>query len=356
METLLRCCGLAYRSSAMTDPTRERLRDWIAARKGATDVEVSPIESPSNTGYSHQTMLFDASWNSNGVRHSERLVAKLLRPEHDVFLEPDFAAEYKVMEALEGTDVPLAPCLGYEEDPAWLGAPFYVIGRVDGVIPPDNPPYTFGGWLLEAAPKEQEHIWWSGLEAMTHVHAIDPDSLGLGFLDRAKYGTRGFAQELGYYKAYVAWAGGGHPSLDAGLDWLEANRPKEEQLGLCWGDARIANQIFRDGRCVAVLDWEMATIADPEMDLAWYCYFDRLFSEGLGQPRLPGIPGAAETIARWEETTGRTASHQDFYETYAAFRFAAIFVRLMHLMAGAAALGTDNFATQSLEKILAERR
>jgi aminoglycoside phosphotransferase (APT) family kinase protein len=339
----------------MTDQARDRLKDWIAARKAASDVEVSPIESPSNTGYSHQTLLFEASWTQDGAKRSERLVAKLLRPEHDVFLEPDFAAEYKVMKALEGTDVPLAPCLGYEEDPSWLGAPFYVIGRVDGVIPPDNPPYTFGGWLLEAAPQEQGRIWWSGLEAMTRVHALDPDALGLNFLDRRKYGARGIDQELGYYRAYVAWSGG-HPSLEAGLAWLDANRPQTERLGLCWGDARIANQIFRDGRCVAVLDWEMAAIADPEMDLAWYCYFDRLFSESLGRPRLPGIPSTADTVSRWEELTGKKAQHQEFYETYAAFRFAAIFVRLMHLMAGAAALGADNFATQSLEKILASRR
>lgn len=342
----------------MSDETRERLRSWIAAREGASDTDVSPIETPSNTGYSHQTLLFDASWTAGGRRRTERLVAKLLRPGHDVFLEPDFAAEYRVMEALQGSGVPLAPTFAYEEDVSWLGAPFYLIGRVDGVIPPDNPPYTFGGWLLEAPPGDQERIWYAGLEAMAQVHALDPDALGLGFLDRKKYGARGLDQELGYYRAYVSWAtgGAGHPALDAGLEWLEQNRPTSEHLGLCWGDARIANQIFRDGACVAVLDWEMAAIADPEMDLAWYCSFDRLFSEGLGQPRLPGIPSAADTVARWEELTGRKAVHQDFYLTYASFRFAAIFVRLMTLMAGAAALGTDNFATQTLEKILAERR
>jgi aminoglycoside phosphotransferase (APT) family kinase protein len=344
MKPLLRSCALLYRSSAMSVQTREQLRSWILTRKQASEAEVSPIESPANTGYSHQTMLLDASWTAEGRRHAERFVAKLLRPGHDVFLEPDFAAEYRVMKALQGSGVPLAPTLGYEEDPSWLGAPFYVIGRVDGVIPPDNPPYTFGGWLLEASPAEQEQIWWSGLEAMTRVHALDPDALGLGFLDRPEWGATGLEQRLNYYEHYLHWAYDGpqETALKA-LEWLRAHRPEEPRPPvLLWGDARIGNVIYDKGRPQAVLDWETATLGAPEEDLAWFMFLDRHHSEGIGAPRLDGFPSYEETVARYEEMLGRPVRHMDYYEVLSGFKFSVIMARIGQAMIDFGWIEPDN--------------
>src|SRR5690606_8522169 len=101
------------------------------------------------------------------------------------------------------------------------------------------------------------------------------------------------------------------------------------------GDARIGNMIFRDRRCVAVLDWEMATLGPPEMDLGWFLLLDRHHSEGIGVPRLAGLPGPAETVARYEERLGRRVAHLAFWELFAAWRFAVILRRvaqqMMHL-------------------------
>ena len=99
-------------------------------------------------------------------------------------------------------------------------------------------------------------------------------------------------------------------------------------MGLCWGDSRLGNMIFRDGRCVAVLDWEMATLGNPAQDLAWWLFFDEHHSAGVGAPRLAGLPERDETIARYRELSGIDPQHLDYYDLFACFRFTAILGRL----------------------------
>lgn len=351
----------AVSASSQRDPAEahERLTAWLGARPGASGAEVSALEMPASTGFSHETLLFDARWTEGGVDRSARLVARVEPTQHTVFLDPDFAAEYRVMRALsERTGVRVPAPLAFEENPSWLGSRFYVVQRRDGAIPSDSPPYTFGGWLVESSPEEQARVWWSGLEAMAEVHRVEPS--GFEFLARPADGAPGVDEQLGYWRAYAEWCAGGTmpDQIAGGLGWLEANRPAEQDLALCWGDSRLGNQIFESGRCIAVLDWEMAAIADPSMDLAWWLYMDRVFSEGLGIGRLPGFPGRAETIARWERLTGRRARAMEFYEIFAALRFALVMMRLGHLMVSSARLppeadfGTNNFAIHFLGRLL----
>lgn len=252
--------------------TRARLREWLGSKlPDARDIWVSEIGGPAYNGYSHETLMFETVWIRDGVeRHT--LVARVEPSSHSVFFESDVLTELRVMRTLEGTGV-LVPRLHWEEeDRSWLGAPFFVMDRVEGVIPPDNPPYTFGGWLLEATPEQQAQVWWTGLEAMAAVHRLDPDSLGLDFLLRAE-GRPGADAELAYLRGYVERVCGDDriAMLETGLAWLDDHRPRgAEPVRLCWGDSRIGNQIFNDYRCAALLDWEMATLASPEQDLAWF--------------------------------------------------------------------------------------
>ena len=345
------------------EETRARLREWLASKlPDARDIEISEIGGPAYTGYSHETLMFEATWTRDGVEEHRALVARVEPSSHSVFFEQDVLGELRVMRALEGTGVLIPRIHWGEEDRSWLGAPFFVMDRVDGVIPPDNPPYTFGGWLLEATPAQQAQVWWSGLEAMAAVHRLDPDSLSLDFLLRHD-GVPGADSELAHLNAYVDRVCGDEriETLDTGLAWLDAHRPAgAEPVRLCWGDSRIGNQIFNDYRCAALLDWEMATLASPEQDLAWFLYFDRLFSAGLGAPRPPGFPSREETIAHYTEITGLSVSNIPFYEVMASLRFAAIMVRLGHLMVGSGVLpedtdfGTNSFAMQALGKLLEE--
>ena len=129
------------------------------------------------------------------------------------------------------------------------------------------------------------------------------------------------------------------------------HKPAEDgDVVISWGDSRIGNIIWDDFRAAAVVDWEMASLAQPEMDLGWWLYFDRQFSEGLGVPRPAGFGSHEETIARYSELMGRPMRDIFYYEIFSGFRFAVVMYRLSDLvfdrddMEGDADMATDNIA------------
>src|SRR5207302_2321383 len=149
------------------DKAREVIRDWLAAKlPDARDLTISTLASPAFTGFSNETLLFDASWREGGETRSAGFVIRVKPTSHTIFLEADFDSQYKVIKALSGhTDVPLPPVHWFEDDESVLGAPFFVMGKVEGHVPSDNPPYTQTGWLLEeATPAVRGRVVWSGLE------------------------------------------------------------------------------------------------------------------------------------------------------------------------------------------------
>jgi aminoglycoside phosphotransferase (APT) family kinase protein len=234
--------------------------------------------------------------------------------------------------------------------------------RVHGTAPQDGPPYAVEGFLLEQPPELQRRLWDNGIDAMATVHKVDWRALGFDFLDDPTRGRTGLDQQLTYYDEYLTWAEDGrrHDLARRAIDWLRANQPPDlaaADIGLCWGDSRIGNQLFdADNNVVAVLDWEMAALGDPQQDLAWFVMLDDVLTDGSGHPRIPGFPSRAETIARWEAATGRRADAFDYYEIFATFRFTVVMTRLGHLFfdLGVAPddFAYDNFVSQHLDRLL----
>ncbi|MFD0856369.1 phosphotransferase, partial [Actinomadura adrarensis] len=112
-----------------------------------------------------------------------------------------------------------------------------------------------------------------------------------------------------------------------------ANRPEEpDPPVMLWGDSRIGNIIFRDGRPRAVLDWEMAVLGAPEEDLAWFMFIDKHHSQGMEVPRLAGFPSYEATVARYEELLGRPMRNLEYYEILSGFKFAVIMARIGQAM------------------------
>lgn len=348
--------------------TRKQLAAWLGGQlTGATDVTVSEIGGPAFTGFSNESLIFDATWKEQGRPRRQGFVVRVKPTGHTIFLESEFDTQWKVMTALAAhTDVPLPPLFWYEEDAAILGAPFFAMGKVEGQVPGDNPPYTMGGWPAEAAPADQERLWWDGLSVLARIHRAGQNwrELGLGLLDRPERGAAGLDQQLAYYGEFLTWAAQGRPQpiTQAAFEWIQANRPGPDDgpVGLCWGDARIGNMIFEDFTCRAVLDWEMVTLGDPLQDLGWWLFLDRHHSEGIGVPRLPGFPGREATVARYQELAGTQvdAGRLDFYEIFAGLRFAVIMIRLAQLMMQFEILPmesdyeTNNLVTKLLAKML----
>ncbi|MFQ5514464.1 MAG: phosphotransferase family protein [Myxococcota bacterium] len=341
--------------------TRKQLREFFAAElPDAEDLRLSPLRGPGTTGFSNDTLMFDLEWREGGRARREALVVRISPSGVRVFPDYDLGLQYRVLRQLEPTSVPVPRVRWMNADGRVLGDPFYVMERVEGRIPPDNPTYHAEGWMTEIEDSDREAIWWSGLEVLTRIHRLDWPRLGFDFLLTAKAGADPLGEQLEYYERFLAWAAEGRPqpTTSAALEELKRRRPPLERLALCWGDSRLGNMIFRENRCVAVLDWEMAIVADPEQDLAWWLFFDEHHSSGADIPRLGGLPSRAETVARYQEWTGWKVRHLEYYEAFAAFRFAVIMIRIARMLAAHGLLPEDsefernNTCTRMLARML----
>ena len=145
-------------------------------------------------------------------------------------------------------------------------------------------------------------------------------------------------EELAYWRRFYRWAAGEQrsPTIDAAFERLAATKPTADgPLVVSWGDGRFGNLMFGpDQQVTGVFDWEMATLGRPEVDLGYWLYFDKVYSLGLGIPRLAGFPGRDATVARFEELTGYEVRDLDWFEAWAALRGACVLVRVGNLMIG----------------------
>lgn len=327
---------------------RESLRRWLNKKlPEASDLKVSALEAPSTSGFSNQTIFFDAEWREGDNVCSERMVARLECEGHGLYLDYDIGNQYAVMAALEKQEgIAVPKMLWMEEDSSILGTRFFAMTRAEGRVPADDPPFTAEGWVLALAPEDRARLCDNGLRVLSLIHSLDPSTLGLEFLSRPRLGSTPLDQEIAYYKRYYEWAAEGHhyPTVEAGFRWVQTHRPTEpEPIVLNWGDARIGNMMFApDMSVAAVFDWEMASFGSPEKDLGWWLFMHRHHTEGFGLPHPDGFPSREETIARYEELSGHVVRYAHFYEAFAALRGAVIMIRLARLMIDAGLLPADH--------------
>lgn len=345
------------------DQTANQLSTWIGSKiEGSESVTISGLRGPSDTGFSSETLLFNVAWREDGEAQQQDMVIRLEPTGFNIFPSYDIPLQFRTMETLWKTDVPVPRMRWLEEDPSVLGVPFYVMDRVAGVVPTDTPPYHTAGWVSELAPERREKLWYSGLDAMARFHKLDWRALGFDSLDKPEHGATQLEQQLHYYEQYFSWGmkRERYPVTQTALDYLYANMPNDAQQGLCWGDSRLANQIFLAEECVAVIDWEMLHLGSPVEDLAWWLMADRCFSEGIGVERSAGFPAHDETIRHWEQATGLGARDLAYYEVLALMRFSIHIGRVGLQMKHHGILpedndfDADNLASQMLAKRMAE--
>lgn len=230
----------------------------------------------------------------------------------------------------EVSDVPVPHVYCFEPDRSVLGAPFFVMQKVNGQSPADNPPYTVAGWLYEADPPRRAQIWNSAILALSKVHKLPSDSFA--FVQRSRPGESQLDREVCFWTDSLEWAAAGsyQPLLESVLEWLREHKPVP-MTGFSWGDARIANMIFGPSECRAIIDFEMTSFAGPLLDLGWWLATDDMHSTIFGIPRPSGLGGRSETIGLWQELTGLEAVDVHWYEVFGAFRFAVIILRIMRL-------------------------
>ena len=335
---------------------RRDFAPWLASKLGVTGVTLSGYGGPAFSGFSNETILIDASW----IGGEAALAVRLEPGGHQVFPDTVFDTQVDVIRALHKNGLPVPNIRWFEPDASVIGARFFVMDRVDGRAPTDNPPYHVNGWMLDVSAELRARVWRNGLDALIAVHKTDWEAAGLSFLPVVSA-----ADQLKRDREYLAWVlqGRDYPLVEETFDLLESKLPSDSEPALSWGDSRIGNILFGDeGDVRAILDWEMVSIGDPLGDLAWFMLLDRHHSEACGVPRLEGFPSYDETIALWEKGTGRSAAELPWWELLGAARYAAIMTRVFDLLEdtgileGARQMATENTGTILLNSVLADKK
>ena len=323
-------------STRHPDELGRRLSAWLSER--LPDPVLGALEVPESNGMSSETVLFEVTWHQGGAERSRRCAARL-SPDPaaaPVFPVYDLGRQFRVMRLVgERAAVPVPATLWFEPDAAPLGTPFFVMERVDGVVPPDVMPYPFGSWLSDARPEDQRRLQGNAVRTLAAIHeaAVEPGELTFLELDRP--GDTALRRHVADTAAYYEWVvsdGARSPLIERGFAWLEDNWPAHEAPpAVSWGDARIGNMMFRDFEPVAVLDWEMAATGPPEVDLGWMIYLHRFLDDIAIDAGLAGMPGFMrrdDVAATYENTSGHAPRDLDFYCLYAALRHAVVMSRV----------------------------
>ena len=313
------------------------LSQWLAPRLQGNHESpectpgISSFSTP-ETGASNETLLFEAHWQGREIP----LVARLQPRGSSVFSEYDLHKQYRIVECLQDTGLPVPQLIGYESNSELLGTPFYIMKRLPGRVITENPPYHLGGWFKEELDdKLRGQIWSEAVDAIAAIHRLDWQALHMEFLLFPELGDTPLQQELNEYQSYVDWveerAGRDYPELHIALDWLQANQPREEPVALCWGDARPGNLLLdNDTNISAILDWEMARLGNPVHDISWWLALDYALGEGLAPlvgaavPPVSGLPSREHLIAHWEQQSGFSARDIEYYDMLCCFEFAAV--------------------------------
>ena len=322
------------RSTRDLEQTRILLERWLADRlpPGAAPA-IAQVVAPSANGMSSETLLLDAEWGDGEVRTPKALVARVA-PEASavpVFATYDLHRQFRIIQTVgERTDVPVPKVLWSEPDDAAIGSPFFVMERVDGIVPPDMMPYTFGdNWLYHAAPDDQARLQEASVRVLAELHQIPDPPAVFDYL--APGGLRAHVDaQLEFYE----WAvkdSPRSPLIERMFAWLEDHWPASEgPTVLSWGDSRIGNIMYRDFEPVAVLDWEMAALAPPEMDVSWMIFMHDVFEDLAHTFELPGMAHFMrqdDVLATYEKMTGYAPRDLDFYLAYAALRWGVVMIR-----------------------------
>lgn len=345
-----------------SEQARERLGSWLTDRLGSGTVTVGEFSKP-KSGFSAETAIFEAD-TAAGPR---KLVLRREVPDPAVYpqqvpgLDVEIDIQYRAMQLLhEHVPVPLAPLIGYEADADVLGAPFFVMGFVGGDVPTEAPPYPELGFFMDASAEQRRQMIDRGLAQVAAIHALDVETADLGWLHPVGE-TPGTAQQVALWRRYAETElrGREHPLMIDTYDWLQANLPADERVGLCWGDARPGNIIWQDFEPACLTDFEAVSIGSPIQDLGWWLMFDRtMHPDGS---RLPGDPERAEQVAMYEAHTGREATGVGFHEVFAGARYAAIVIRVMNRLVDRGDLDPNhtiwlnNPAVDALAAIVEER-
>jgi len=239
--------------------------------------------------------------------------------------------EARVLGALTGSIVPHPRLIAACSDEAAIGAAFYLMEPVEGFNPGVGLPDLHAG-----DPKIRHRMGLAMADAIAALASVDYRAAGLegfgnpdGFLDRQ---VERWQRQLDGYRRHEGWPGpAALPNVAAIASWLDTNRPSRFVPGILHGDFHLKNILFRnDGsEIAAVIDWELATIGDPMLDLGWLLATWRDQGSPSSEAQIvvepwDGFPTPAELVARYGVVSGRDVSQAGWYAVLACYKLAIL--------------------------------
>ncbi|MGH8883169.1 MAG: phosphotransferase family protein, partial [Stackebrandtia sp.] len=237
--------------------------------------------------------------------------------------------EWRIIEALDGTDVPHTPAIGACTDPSVLGRTFYLMGFVDGWSPMDHRrvwPAPF-----DTDPAARAGLAYQLAEGIALLSTVDWRGRGLHDLGRPDgFHERQVARWTGFFERIKSREIEG---LATATRWLREHRPLDYLPGLMHGDYQFANVMYRNGgpaRLAAIVDWEMGTVGDPKLDLAWMVQSWPEDTSAPGESNyvdMRDMPSRDQVVAHYAEVSGRQVDDLDYYLVLAKWKLAIVLER-----------------------------
>jgi aminoglycoside phosphotransferase (APT) family kinase protein len=235
--------------------------------------------------------------------------------------------EWRIIDALRGTDVPHTPAIAACADPSVLGRAFYLMGFVDGWSP-----MNVDGWPapFDADVEARQGLAFQLVEGIALLSKVDWRAKGLHDLGRPD----GFHErQVDRWTTFLERIKGRElPGFDEAAAWLREHKPIDYVPGLMHGDYQFANVMFRHGgpaQLAAIVDWEMGTVGDPKLDLGWVTSsWPEDTSEGTGGAGgyvdMTGMPSKSKVLAHYAEVSGRQVDDIAYYEVLAKWKLGVV--------------------------------
>jgi aminoglycoside phosphotransferase (APT) family kinase protein len=262
------------------------------------------------------------------TRGDERCVIRMPPPGAPPDRDKGILREWRIIEALDGTEVPHTAAVGVCDDASVLGRPFYLMGFVDGWSPME----THGRWPepFDGDPSTRPGLSYQLAEGIALLSKVDWRAKGLQDLGRPDgFHERQVDRWTGFFERIKQREVDG---LDVATNWLRAHRPLDFVPGLMHGDYQFANVMYRHGapaQLAAIVDWEMGTVGDPKLDLGWMVQSwpqdtSSQAAADSGYVDMRGMPSRDQVVAHYAEVSGRQVDDLDYYLVLAKWKLAIV--------------------------------